>query len=121
MAVREQDSSAGRTFHLTNPEATPNKLWLDIVCRQIGVRGLRLVGEDSFTEEPMTRMEMLFHRQMTFFSPYLSTEPTFDRSDVGPALEPTPVRCPQVTPEFAAKMTGWYIDLLNGTPGSPPR
>lgn len=107
-------SGVARTFHLTNPVPTPNWLWLGVVCRQLRVRGIRLAEEKDFEDEPMTRMEALFHRQMTFYSPYLSTEPVFDRSAIEDALSTGAIRCPYVTQEFAAKMTGWYIDLLNG-------
>ena len=113
MDLAAQAGSAGGTFHLTNPTATPNRLWLEIVCRQLGVRGVRLVGDDSFAQEPMTKMETLFHRQMTFYSPYLAGEPQFDCTTTVELLTSEALRCPGVTPGFAARMTGWYIDLLN--------
>jgi len=113
--ISRQPSAIGKTFHLCNPEATPNHLWLGIICNQIGIRGVRLVDEESFDKEPMTRMEAIFHKQMTFYAPYLASEPAFDCSRATDFLKASGVRCPRVTPEFAARMTGWYIDLLNGT------
>jgi len=114
-----QASAVGRTFHLTNPKPTPNRLWIGIVCRQLGIQGVRLAEDDSFRAQPMTRLETLFHRQMTFYLPYLSSEPVFDCTLAREALRGSGIRCPGVTGEFAAKMTGWYIDWLNGHHGGP--
>lgn len=113
VALADQPSSVGRTFHLTNPKPTPNHLWLGILCKQLGIRGVRLVSEEDFVRVPMTRLETLFHRQMTFYSPYLSSEPTFDCSRTLAALSPCRITCPEMTRENAARITGWYIDLLN--------
>ena len=111
--IGKRPDSVGRTFHMANPEATPNALWLGIVCAQLGVEGIRFVENSSFEVEPMTRMEALFHRQMAFYNQYLQGEPRFDCSNALGALEGTSVRCPGVSDEFARKMTGWYIDRLN--------
>ena len=112
-ALSKLDSSVGRTFHITNPEPTPNHHWLNIVCDQLGVRGIRLVSEDAFESEPMTRMEALFHRQTAFYRPYLQGEAIFDLTYVREALQNTSIQCPEVTAAFTRKMTGWYIDRLN--------
>jgi thioester reductase-like protein len=114
LALSRNGGVPGETFHLTNPGPTPNHLWLGIVCRQLAIRGVRLVAGPSFDETPMTRLETIFHRQMTFYSPYLQSEPAFDSTATASSLAPDAVRCPEVTPEFAARMTGWYIDRLNG-------
>ena len=114
LAIARQPSSAGETYHLSNPQATPNRLWLSIVCDQLGVEGIRFVDDASFTENPMTKLEALFHRQMAFYNQYLGAEPRFDCERTVRALTGTKVGCPDVTEQFARKMTGWYIDMLNG-------
>ncbi len=114
LAIAKQPTSAGKTYHLANPQSTENRLWLHIVCDQLGVEGVRFVDEEDFAETPMTRMEALFHRQMAFYNQYLRAEPQFDCRQTLEALSGTPVKCPDVTEEFARKMTGWYIDMLNG-------
>ena len=111
--VSKQPSSVGKVFHLANPTPTENRLWISVVCDQLRVRGIRLVGEDAFLKTPMTRMEALFDREMAFYYQYLHGEPRFDCSQVLEALQDTAILCPEVTPEFARKMTGWYIDMLN--------
>lgn len=112
--------SPGQTFHMANPEATPNRMWLGIVSEQLGVRGVEFVGEESFEREPMTKLEALFHRQMAFYYQYLGGEPVFDCSGVLAALDGSPIACPHVTPEFTRKVTGWYIDRLNASGKSQP-
>ncbi len=115
--ISNRPDSAGRTFHMANPDATPNSLWLGIVCDQLGVEGIRFVDSSSFEDEPMTRLEALFHRQMAFYNQYLEEEPQFDCTNALEALAATSIRCPKVSDEFARKMTGWYIDRLNGKKG----
>lgn len=116
--VAKRKSSKGNIFHMTNPTPTENDLWLGIVCDQLRVRGIRLVGKDSFMEEPMTRLETLFHRQMAFYNQYLEGEPRFDCTQVLQALKQTSIQCPPVTTAFARKMIGWYIDMLNASVGA---
>ena len=106
-------SNIGRTFHMTNPDPTPNKQWLEIVCDQLGVRGVDLVDDNSFEDVPMTRLESIFHRQMAFYYQYLTNHSYFDCSATLEALKGTGIKCPEVTDEFNRKMTGWYIDQLN--------
>lgn len=113
VTLADQTASAGQTFHLTNPTPTPNRLWLGILCEQIGIPGVRLVSPEEFTTVPRTRVETLFHRQMTFYSPYLSSEPTFDCARTLEGLRPSRITCPDMTRETTARITGWYIDLLN--------
>ena len=113
LEISKQPSSVGKVFHLANPTPTENRLWMSIVCDQLRVRGIQLVGEEAFLKSPMTRMEALFNRQMAFYYQYLGGEPRFDCSQVLEALQDTAILCPKVTPELARKMTGWYIDILN--------
>ena len=111
--VGSLESSRGQTFHMTNPEPTPNRQWLDIVCNQLGVRGIELVADESFETVQMTRLESVFHRQMAFYYQYLTNETLFDSSATIEALEGTNIKCPDVTDEFSRKITGWYIDQLD--------
>jgi thioester reductase-like protein len=113
IALADSTASAGRTYHLTNPIPTPNHLWLGILCDQIGIRGVRLVSPAEFAASPMTRLEKVFHRQMTFYAPYLLSEPTFDCTRTLEDLRPSRITCPEMTRNTAARITGWYIDLLN--------
>lgn len=106
-------SSAGATYHMTNPVPTPNRMWLGVVCDQLGVCGVELVGEAAFEAQPMTRLETIFHRQMAFYYQYLTGEPRFDCGATLAALEGTPIECCRVTEEFNRKMTGWYVGQLN--------
>jgi hypothetical protein len=113
LAIATQAASVGRTYHLTNPEPTPNSLWLPLICQVMGVEGLQLVGPEAFATEPMNKMEQLFQKQMSFYYQYLQGEPRFDCSQTLAALEGSGIRCPRVTVEFIEKMTGWYVDYLN--------
>ena len=105
-------SSVGATYHLTNPEPTPNSQWLGVICDQLGVRGVRLVPRAAFAKRPMTRMEDLFHRKMAFYSRYLEGEPQFDRTRALTGLDGTGIACPRVTASFNRRMTSWYVDRL---------
>jgi hypothetical protein len=105
-----RDSSIGNTYHLANPEATPNRIWLPAVCRLLGMEGLRFVDPQSFVNEPPNRLEALFRKHMTFYYMYLQGEPRFDCSRALEALKGTGIECPPVTEAFTNKMIGWYID-----------
>jgi nucleoside-diphosphate-sugar epimerase len=114
-----RDSSIGNTYHLANPEATPNRLWLPAVCRLLGMEGLRFVDPGSFVNEPPNRLEALFRKHMAFYYMYLQGEPRFDCSRVLAALKGTGIECPPVTEAFTNKMIGWYIDFLKNESASP--
>jgi hypothetical protein len=104
---------------MANPEATPNRMWLGVVSEQLGIRGIELVGPESFERTPMTKLETLFHRQMAFYYQYLAGEPVFDCTHALEALRGARIVCPRVTEEFNRKMTGWYIDRLNESGPGP--
>jgi nucleoside-diphosphate-sugar epimerase len=114
-----RDSSIGNTYHLANPEATPNRVWLPAVCKLLGMEGLRFVDPQSFVNEPPNRLEALFRKHMAFYYMYLQGEPRFDCSRVLAALKGTGIECPPVTEAFTNKMIGWYIDFLKNESASP--
>jgi nucleoside-diphosphate-sugar epimerase len=111
------DSSIGNTYHLANPEATPNRVWLPAVCKLLGMEGLRFVDPASFENEPPNRLESLFRKHMAFYYMYLQGEPRFDCSRALEALKGTGIECPPVTEAFTTKMIGWYIDFLKNEKG----
>lgn len=111
--IAERPDSAGGTYHLTNPVPTQNKVWLEHICRLLRVEGINLVGESSFLETPMTKLESLFQKQMAFYYQYLQGEPRFDRRRAMDALANTGIECPLVNREMMDRMIGWYVDQLN--------
>ena len=117
--IGAQEASAGGTYHLANPSATPNTLWLPNICRVLDVTGIELVDQSAFDAVPPTRMEALFQKQMAFYYMYLQGEPRFDCSRTLATLRGTGIECPRVTAEFIERMAGWYVDYLkNGVPAS---
>jgi len=110
--ISGKDSSIGNIYHLANPEATPNRIWLPAVCTLLGMEGLRFVDPESFVDEPPNRLEALFRKHMAFYYMYLQGEPRFDCSRTLAALQGTGIECPPVTEAFTNKMIGWYIDFL---------
>jgi thioester reductase-like protein len=111
--IGASDSSIGKTYHLTNPEAASNSMWLPHICRIFRVEGLELAGPEAFEEKPLTKLETMFQKQMAFYYMYLQGEPRFDCSQTLEGLRGTGVQCPRVTPEFIEKMAGWYLNYLN--------
>jgi len=112
VAIGNQTASAGGTYHLANPAATPNDLWLPNICRLLGVTGVELVDESAFAGHPATRMETSFKKQMAFYYMYLQGEPRFDCSRTLQALQGTGIVCPPVTVEFIERIVGWYVEYL---------
>src|SRR5439155_94720 len=112
--IGAKNSSMGNTYHLANPDATPNRIWLPAVCKLLGMEGLRFVAPESFLETPPNRLEALFKKHMAFYYMYLQGEPRFDCRQALEALKGTGIECPQVTEEFTTMMIGWYIDYLKG-------
>ena len=113
ISISQREESVGGTYHLANPSATENRLWLQHVCRVLRVEGIQLVGENSFLRTPMTKLEALFQKQMAFYYHYLQGEPRFDCRRTLEALKNTGIDCPAVTVEFIQLMAGWYVDFLN--------
>jgi hypothetical protein len=72
--IGTHSASIGGTYHLTNPEPTPNGLWLPNICRLLGVDGIEFVSESDFEKKPPTRLEALFQKQMAFYYMYLKGE-----------------------------------------------
>jgi hypothetical protein len=116
-AIGGSERSVGKTYHLTNPEPTSNAIWLPHICRIFRVEGLDLTGPEGFAEKPMTKLELMFQKQMAFYSMYLQGEPRFDCRQTADALYGTGIECPRVTPEFIEKMAGWYLNYLNHKAG----
>jgi thioester reductase-like protein len=110
--IGEKESSVGQTYHLTNPNPTPNGVWLPNICRLLGVDGIRFVAPTAFDREPLTRFEALFQRQMAFYYMYLQGEPRFDCRQTLAALEGSGVACPDGNGAFIDHMIGWYVDFL---------
>jgi thioester reductase-like protein len=110
--IGSTDASVGGTYHLANPEPTPNTLWLPNICRLLGVTGIELVDASAFDKEPPTKLEALFQKQMAFYYMYLQGEPRFDCSRTLEALKGTGIECPRVTVGFIEKMVGWYVEFL---------
>jgi nucleoside-diphosphate-sugar epimerase len=113
VSMSRRVDSVGATYHLANPYATENRLWLHTICRLLRVEGVQLVGENAFSKTPMTKLEALFQKQMAFYYQYLQGEPRFDCRRALDALKNTGIECPRVTVELINKMIGWYVDLLN--------
>jgi nucleoside-diphosphate-sugar epimerase len=111
--ISRQRESIGGTYHLVNPTPTENRLWLPNICRVLRAEGIQLVGEHSFLKTPMTKLEALFQKQMTFYYQYLQGEPRFDCRRTLAALKNTGIECPPATKEFILRMAGWYVDFLN--------
>ncbi len=110
--IAASDSSIGQTYNLTNPTPTANMLWLPTICRVMHVEGIEIVEASSFEKEPMTKLEMLFQKQMSFYYQYIQGEPTFDCSNTVNALAGTGIECPRTTVALIEKMTGWYVNHL---------
>ena len=110
--IARQPSVAG-TYHLANPASTENRVWLPSVLHVLRGEGIRLVSESSFLEEPMTKLEAVFQKQMSFYYQYLQGEPRFDCRNALQALRNTGIECPRADSEFIKKMIGWYVDFLN--------
>lgn len=111
--ISRQPESIGGTYHLVNPSPTENRIWLHDICRVLRAEGIQFVSENSFLKTPMTKLEELFQKQMTFYYQYLQGEPRFDSRRALAALRNTGIECPPVTQEFTYRMMGWYIDFLN--------
>jgi thioester reductase-like protein len=112
IAIAQQPGSVGRTYHLANPVATENRMWLPHICRVLGVEGLQFVREESFRKTPKTKLEGFFQKQMAFYYQYLQGEPRFDCRNALGALRGTGIECPPMTPDFIDKMAGWYVNFL---------
>jgi len=111
--IGSRESSLGKTYHLTNPEPTPNTWWLPSISRILGVEGVEIVGQEGFATRPMTKLELLFRKQLAFYYMYLQGEPRFDCRQTRQALEGSGIECPHVTDALMEKMVGWYLDYLN--------
>jgi thioester reductase-like protein len=111
--ISRRGDSVGKTYHLSNPIPTENSFWLPNICRVLGVEGIRLVSESSFMKTPMTKVEALFQKQMTFYYQYLQGEPRFDCLRTREALKNTGIQCPSMTVDLISKMAGWYVDFLS--------
>jgi thioester reductase-like protein len=111
--ISQRPDSAGGTYHLANPSATENRIWLPTICRLLRAEGIHLVEENSFLNTPMTKRESLFKKQMAFYYQYLHGEPRFDCGRTLDALKNTGIECPAVTVELINLIIGWYVNLLD--------
>ena len=119
VAIASRAESAGATYHVTNPEATENRVWLGTICGVLGVSGIELASASAFASAPMTRLEAALQKQVTFHAQYLQGEPRFDCSATLAALSGTGIECPRISTELVHRLTRWYLSSLKATPPEP--
>ena len=111
--LASREKLVGAAYHITNPEATENRAWLQATCDELEVDGIVLTPPSEFSCAPMNRLERTVHKQMSFHSQYLNGESQFDCSRTLTALSATDVACTRMTPERLRMLARWYVDLLH--------
>jgi thioester reductase-like protein len=86
-----QPAAHGRTYHITQDAPPTLELVRQVIEEVLDVRGLEWVSERSFQERPHNEFEQLLHEQTLVYSPYLLSEPSFDRGTVYKVLAPDAV------------------------------
>ncbi len=110
--ISRHRESVGRTFHVVNPTPTINRVWLETLCKTIGITGVKFVNQHEFQRNPMNMLERLFSRKMAFYSMYLSGEPTFDDSNTRSLLCSTGIECPLLDQNFMQRGIRYYLQLV---------
>jgi thioester reductase-like protein len=119
VAIASRCDSAGATYHVTNPEPTQNRAWLETICDVLGVSGIELATPSAFASMPMTRLEATLQKHVTFHAQYLQGEPRFDCSRTLAALSGTGIECPRMSTDLVRRLTGWYLSSLKSAPSEP--
>ncbi|HEY3132969.1 MAG TPA: SDR family oxidoreductase, partial [Acidobacteriota bacterium] len=94
--ISRRRESIGKTFHLVNPSPTVNRVWLETLCKTIGITGMKFVNQREIQKTPLNMLEKLLSRKLAFYAMYLSGEPIFDDSNTHSLLRSTGIECPRL-------------------------
>jgi nucleoside-diphosphate-sugar epimerase len=104
-----------KVFNIVNEDPPDMTTIHRMVCQTLDIRGLELVEEAVFEDEPMNALERLLARSVAFQAPYMVRNIQFatDRFRQIVPFEKLPI--PQVDEEFLAAINQAYFDYLDST------
>ncbi|HEV8132898.1 MAG TPA: SDR family oxidoreductase [Acidobacteriota bacterium] len=111
-SIGRRRESVGKTFHIVNPAPTVNRVWLETLCKTIGITGMKFVARHEFQSTPMNAVEKLFSRKLSYYAMYLSGEPVFDDSNTRNLLRSTGISCPRLDQKLMQAAIRSYLLLV---------
>jgi len=88
------DRGVSGTYHITNPAPLTMKDFGEIFSRLLGLSRYKLVEADSFLRHKPNAIEQLIQKATSVYSPYLLSEPSFDRTHTDSVLAEGGIRLP---------------------------
>ena len=110
------------TYHLTNPHPMPLATLRDILAELFAIPGAHFVNEDAFQSKPADRLERVYQKSASVYTPYLAAEPIFDRKGADVALADCHAGIPEMDLAFFRTLLAFARDTKWGktAPSTPP-
>ena len=92
------------TYHLANPHPMPLAGLRDILAELFAVPGAEFVNQDAFRVRQANRLERMYQKGASVYSPYLTAEPVFDRTRTDATLRDLDVEIPEMDLAFFRRL-----------------
>ncbi|MGD9124530.1 MAG: SDR family oxidoreductase [Desulfarculaceae bacterium] len=96
--IFEDKALHNRIYHLTHPKPPTNEWLNQVICRRLGIKGIRFVGSRAPLPEPANEIQRVMRRQVRTLLPYFSRNYVFDRKNTDAALKDFPA--PAISEEY---------------------
>jgi nucleoside-diphosphate-sugar epimerase len=118
LLVAQEESLATpqlKVFNIVNEDPPDMTTIHRMVCQTLDIRGLELVEEAVFENEPMNALERLLARSVAFQAPYMVRNIQFSTERFRQIVSFEKLPIPQVDEEFLATINQAYFDYLDST------
>lgn len=111
LAIAFQESSIGKTYHLTSDDPPQIGLLLELKKREYPhFADIEVVEPETFTKESLDPMQQQVYEMLEPYMGYLNGGLTFDTTNTKKALEGTGVSIPKTDYEFLKTITKFAVD-----------
>lgn len=101
----------GRTYHITHDAPARLDLLREVIEDVLGICGTSFVPQEEFERQPPDEYEQLLQEQTRMYTPYLLTEPVFDKSELGKIIsaDQVPV-CPPMDRQAIQTLFSYAVE-----------
>ncbi|MBL7132120.1 MAG: SDR family oxidoreductase [Candidatus Omnitrophica bacterium] len=109
--IHRKDNALIKTYHITNPNPPTIGLIQQLVCKALGISGVKVVSPNEFLDNPMNAWEKFFAEGIRVYRPYLEKEePIFSSKNTQEVLNGTFIKCPYITARLMSRLISFCID-----------
>lgn len=114
LAIAEQGTSIGKTFHLTNTHPPTTEFLFNAIFRSLQIEGVKVVdvrGTSVASNDVIANIERRLREMWEQYVAYIFGEPQFDRRNVMTLLDDRSIATP-ITEELIGKLNSFAISVF---------